>query len=90
MKEVKCEHCGMWTNGDLEHCNYCNGLLNERTIKEQIELSKQKPAELPLIKIDPNEPWSARFIKSIFRFGQIVFLVIISVLAYMSSSLAHG
>ena len=90
MKEVKCEHCGLWTDGNLDKCTSCDGIHNERQIKEKEVLSQMKPAEIPLIKIHPNDHWFLKIFKSIFRFVKIMFLVIISVLAYMSSSLAHG
>jgi hypothetical protein len=90
MKEVKCEHCGSWTDGNNATCTSCYGVLNEKTIEEKRLLSMQEPAKIPLIQIDPKDVWYVKAIKSIFRFGQIVFLIIISTLAYMSSSLAHG
>ncbi len=88
MKEVKCEHCGFWTDGSKSHCNYCGGLLNEKRIKEKEELLKADDAGIPFIQIGENDSLFTRIWKSIFRAGQIIFLFIITVIAYIASSVA--
>jgi len=89
MKEVKCEHCNQWTNGLHEYCEHCHGLLHEKEIKEKEALRKLDNVQIPFIKINDDDPFYTRIWKSIFRFGQIVFFLIISLIAYIASSTVH-
>ena len=88
MKEVICEHCRKWTDGELTHCLHCKGLLNAQYLKEREELAKQKTG-LPLIEIDPEAPWPTRLGKHIARLGQLIFFAILSIIAAMASSTVH-
>ncbi len=89
MKETKCEHCGFWTNGQLKKCNYCGGVLNEKYHSEKEILKNADGTRIPLIKIDPKDPWSVKTGKKIIRFGQLVFFAIITFLAMLASSTVH-
>lgn len=88
MKEVKCEHCQRWTNGDNTHCAYCGGRFQEVYHKEREELAKQD-FSLPLIKIKPDDPWLKRQANQMIRIGQLIFFTIISMIAAMASSTVH-
>ncbi|MGB0175826.1 MAG: hypothetical protein ACPF9D_01585 [Owenweeksia sp.] len=89
MKETKCEHCGFWTNGELEKCNYCGRILNEAYHTEKENLKKAQGMQMPFIAIDPDEPWLIRTGKKIIRFGQMIFFMIITFIAMLASSTVH-
>lgn len=89
MKETKCEHCGFWTNGNLEDCNYCGKRLNDRQLTEQEELEKVELKGMPLIKIDPETPFIKKGFLQVLRFIQLIFFSIISMVAAMASSTVH-
>lgn len=89
MKETKCEHCGFWTNGNLEDCNYCGKRLNDRQLTEQEELQKVELKGMPLIKIDPETPFIKKGFLQVLRFIQLIFFSIISMVAAMASSTVH-
>ena len=86
MKEVKCEHCGHWTDGKLEHCQHCGGLLNEKYITEQKEMEKVETGmKFPLIEIDENDPILIKWGKYVIRAGQVVFFAIVTAVAYLAA-----
>jgi hypothetical protein len=89
MKEVKCEHCGFWTNGNLSHCNYCAKRLNERQYEEQQHLENNPLRGMPLVKIDPKDPFVVKGFKQVLRFLQLIFATIISIIGAMASSTVH-
>ncbi|HAD97218.1 MAG TPA: hypothetical protein DCG19_07405 [Cryomorphaceae bacterium] len=89
MKESKCEHCGFWTNGKLEKCNYCGGILNEAYHAEREQLKKAEGMKIPFIQIHADDHWFVKMYKSVFRFGQLVFFMIITFLAMIASSTVH-
>lgn len=89
MKEVKCEHCSYWTNGKLEHCNYCGKRLNDRHLSEREELEAKPDITIPLIKIDPETPFIKKGFLQVLRFLQLIFFSIISSIAAMASSTVH-
>lgn len=89
MKETKCEHCGFWTNGNLEDCNYCGKRLNDRHLTEQEELGKVELKGMPLIKIDPESSFVKKGFLQVLRFIQLIFFSIISMVAAMASSTVH-
>ena len=49
MKEVKCEHCGFWTNGMLDDCNYCGKRLNDKHLSEIEEREQIELRGMPLL-----------------------------------------
>lgn len=86
MKEVKCEHCGQWTDGMQEHCQHCNGLLNEKYIAEKKEQEKVETGmKFPLIEIDENDPILLKGGKYVIRAGQVVFFAIVTAVAYLAA-----
>lgn len=89
MKETKCEHCGFWTNGNLEDCNYCGKRLNDRQLTEQETLEKVELKGMPLIEIDPETPFIKKGFLQVLRFIQLIFFSIISMVAAMASSTVH-
>ncbi len=89
MKQVKCEHCKKWTNGELKACEFCQGRLNEKYLEEQEEMKKvDVRVKMPLLKIDPQSPWYIKLPLHLVRIGQIIFLAIVTFLAYMGASLS--
>lgn len=89
MKETKCEHCGFWTNGHLENCNYCGKRLNDRHLSEKDQRESLEIKGLPLIKIDPDTPFIKKGFLQVLRFIQLIFFSIISMVAAMASSTVH-
>ncbi len=89
MKEVKCEHCGNWTDGKQTHCNYCGGRLSEAYHQEREEMAGKQPTGLPFIKIPADDPWYKKSGKYVVKFAQIIFFAIISMIAAMASSTVH-
>ena len=89
MKEVKCEHCGFWTNGNLSHCNYCTKRLNERGYQEKRQLEETELKGMPLIEIRPEDPFVVKGFRHVLRFLQLIFATLISMVAAMASSTVH-
>jgi len=89
VKETKCEHCGFWTNGKLDNCNYCGKRLNDRHLSEIEEREQVELRGMPLIKIDPDAPFIKKGFMQVLRFIQLIFFSIISVVAAMASSTVH-
>ncbi len=88
MAEIKCEHCGTWTDGNVPNCVHCGGRHGDKYLKEREELEKIKTG-LPLIEIDPHEALPKKVIKHIARFGQLIFFGLISIIAAMAASTVH-
>ena len=88
MKEVKCEHCQTWTDGNLEKCQHCSGMLNE---KQKVELESRivDSGTIPIIKINSDDSLPVKGGKHIIRVGQLIFLSIISTIAAIASSTVH-
>jgi hypothetical protein len=89
VKEVKCEHCGFWTNGLQTHCNYCAQMLHSRDFSEREQLEKVELKGLPFVKINPEDPFITRGFKHCVRFLQLIFTTLISMIAAMASSTVH-
>lgn len=89
MREVKCEHCGHWTDGKQPLCGHCGKRLNDRNLKEQEALQQENPGQMPLIKIDPNAPFWKRGMLQVLRLLQLLFFSLISLIASIASSTAH-
>jgi hypothetical protein len=89
VKEVKCEHCGLWANGLLPNCSHCHKRLNDQHLNEIEALKKNELRGIPLIKIDPESPFILRGFLVVLRFIQLIFLSIISMIAAMASSTVH-
>ena len=86
MKEVKCEHCGYWTNGLEDKCQYCGGVLNEKYLAEQEELGKvESGMKFPLIEIHEDDPILLKGGKYVVRAGQVVFFAIVTFVAYLAA-----
>lgn len=86
MKEVKCEHCKQWTDGNLKICQHCGGILNEKYIIEKEELAKvESGMKFPLIEIDENDPILLKMGKHVVRAGQVVFFAIVTAVAYLAA-----
>lgn len=89
MKESKCEHCGFWTDGKLENCNYCGKRLNDRHLNEMAEREAVELRGLPLLKVPEDAPFYTKGFIHVLRFIQLIFLSIISMVAAMASSTVH-
>lgn len=86
MKEVKCEHCSYWTDGNEENCQYCGGVLNARYKAEKEELEKVETGmKFPLIEINEDDPILIKAGKYVIRAGQIVFFAIVTFVAYLAA-----
>lgn len=86
MKEVKCEHCGYWTDGNESKCSYCGGVLNQEYIAEREEQAKEDTGmKFPLIEIKEEDPIILKMGKYVVRAGQVVFFAIITFLAYLAA-----
>lgn len=86
MKEVKCEHCKLWTDGELLSCKHCGGTLNEKYLAEKEELGKvESGMKFPLIEINDDDPVLLKMGKYVVRAGQVVFFAIVTFVAYMAA-----
>ncbi len=86
MKEVKCEHCKQWTDGNLQECKHCGGVLNEKYLTEKEELAKVETGmKFPLIEIDEDDPVLLKMGKYVVRAGQVVFFAIVTAVAYLAA-----
>ena len=88
MKQVKCEHCGRWTNGNASHCEHCGGRLQEAYHTEREE-RKERDKGIELVEVNPDDPWHRRTHKKITRYGQFVFLILLSILATIVAITVH-
>ena len=88
-KEIKCIHCGEWSSGEQEFCTNFGKMMNEIYLKEKEELSKAEGMKLPLIEIPEGDNFILKGFKYIFRFGQLIFFAIISLIAAISASTVH-
>jgi len=89
VKEVKCEHCGFWTNGEDANCHYCAQRLNNRDLTEQEQLEKEPLKGLPFIELKPDDPFIVKGFKHTLRFLQLIFTTLISMIGAMASSTVH-
>lgn len=89
MKEVKCEHCQFWTDGHQTHCSYCGGLLHAKQLAEKEALEKVEFKGMPLLKINPDDPFIKRGFMQVVRFIQLIFFAFISSIAAMAGSTVH-
>lgn len=64
MKEVMCEHCGFWTNGDLSRCNYCGGILQLKGNSKDRGY-EDAPLTNQFVRINKNDPWHLRILKAL-------------------------
>ncbi len=88
MKEVKCEYCQTWTDGNLEKCQHCDGILYEDRIKELASRDIDS-GTVPIIKINPDDSLPIKGGKHFLRIGQLIFMSIISTIAAIASSTVH-
>gem|GEM_PF-1697048 len=89
MKEVKCEHCGFWTDGHQSHCQFCGQRLNAAHFEEKEKRAKEEFRGIPFIKIPPNAPFYVKGFRYVILFFQLVFASIISLVAAMASGTVH-
>lgn len=88
-KQIKCNHCSEWNDENQANCTNCGKMMNEVYLKEKEVLSKAEGMRLPLIDIPEEDMFLVKSVKYIFRFGQLIFFAIISVIAAMSASTVH-
>jgi methionyl-tRNA synthetase len=88
-KEIKCPHCGEWTNTNSDNCNYCGKELKPDRTDENERLHNFRSLDIPLITINEDDHWFIKAVKMVLRTGQVIFLFIASVLVYIASGLAH-
>lgn len=84
--EIKCEHCGYWTNSKIENCPNCNNKIRANDRKNDLERSKRPdPFKPRFIKIKDNDNLIIQFLKRIVQFGQLVFYAIVSFLIWVTT-----
>lgn len=88
MKHYKCEHCKQWTDGDQTHCEHCGGRLRDQYHRDMEERRKNE-IRIPIMKLDPEDSLPTRIGKHLIRYGQLIFLTIISIIASIASSTVH-
>jgi hypothetical protein len=89
MKEIRCEHCSEWTDGNQEYCGHCGGKLHEKHLDDIKERQATELRVIPVIKINPDAPFYKKGFLHVVRFIQLIFLSIISVIAAMAGSTLH-
>lgn len=88
-KQIKCNHCSNWNDGSEVNCTQCGKMINEVYLKEKEILSKVEGMRLPLIEIPKDDNFLLKGSKYAFRFGQLIFFAIISMIAAISASTVH-
>ncbi|MGD1843866.1 MAG: hypothetical protein ACFB10_00555 [Salibacteraceae bacterium] len=89
MRKIKCEHCGLWTHGDRQTCNYCGEVTDERYKQEVSKRNKINPFEFRFVKIYAIDPWWLKSGKSFLYIAQLIFFAVVSVIVYLSSIFVH-
>lgn len=87
--QIKCSNCNKWTPAESEHCYYCKHEHYAEAKKEKEELAKVPISGIPFIEINESDAWYIKAGKYVIRGGQLIFFVIISVITYIASSVAH-
>lgn len=59
MKEVKCEHCGYWTNAASPKCNYCSSAISIPEVPIHTQVSGVSSGNSD----KPGETWWIRILK---------------------------
>lgn len=88
VKEVKCENCKEWTDGNVSNCSHCGYLLQKKYIESQQKVAEQPDFEFPWIEIGEKDFFLLKGLKYVVRGGQAVFFGIVTVFAYIVASAA--
>lgn len=89
MKQIKCPHCGYWTDTDDGRCDICNSQLIDFHDEERRKRVETEKNSLPIIEIHEDDPGITRLWKRPVQIAQLIFFSIISVIAAIASSTVH-
>lgn len=89
MKEVKCEHCHFWTDGDKADCHYCGRRLREEEHREREERAAQEFRTMPFVKIKPDDHFVRKGFKYVILFLQLIISSVVSFIAALASGTVH-
>ncbi len=80
----KCPNCGQWSTWNLsvdDTCDFCGALLDPKAVEARDRREEREAEAEPAIKLIPIHPDDhpvLKFLKTIARGAQIVFMALIS------------
>ena len=84
--QIKCEHCGEWTDPSLDKCTYCGKTLREEEKKVKASSNRLKDSLEPqLITINDDDHPIVKLFKRVVQLGQMIFYAIITFLVWVTS-----
>jgi hypothetical protein len=80
----KCPSCGEWSGWNLsidDTCDFCGALLDPKAVEARDRREEREAVDKPIIKLIPIYPDDhpvLKFLKTIARGAQLVFMALIS------------